>query len=259
VTRGCLILLIMLTLPQAAAAEQLTVAAAADLSFALPEIAAAFQKQTGNTVKVVFGSSGNFFSQIANGAPFDVFLSADRAYPERLEVQGLAEPGSLCPYAIGRLVLWVPRGSPIDVATGLQALRDPRIAKIAIANPEHAPYGRAALEALQRSGLYESVSAKLVKGENIAQTAQFVESGAAQAGILALSLVASPAMAGHGRYVEIPDSLYSPIVQAGIVLKSSAHKQLAREFLAFLKKPAATAILKRYGFALPPEATPSPR
>src|SRR5579859_1361427 len=184
-------------------AQEITLAAAADLQFAFPDVAARFQKDTGKSVKLIFGSSGNFFTQIQNGAPFDVFFSADIDYPRKLEAAGLAEPGTLYSYATGKIVLWVPNSSKLDLSRGLQVLLDPSVKKIAIANPQHAPYGRAAEAALQHAGIYDQVASKLVLGENISQTASFVASGGAEAGIIALSLALAPSLQTTGRYVEI--------------------------------------------------------
>src|SRR4029450_2519889 len=173
-------------------------AAASDLQSALPAIAARFEKNAGGKVTLTFGSSGNFFAQIQNGAPFDVYLSADVDYPKRLEDVGLAEPGSRYEYARGRLVLWARRDAGIDVSRGLSILADSRVRRIAIANPDHAPYGRAAVAALRADGLYDRVRSKLVVGENISQAAQFAESGSADAGLIALSLALSPALKNAG-------------------------------------------------------------
>src|SRR5438552_2487566 len=158
-----------------AAAQKLRVAAAADLQPLFEALAARFQKETDQAVELTFGSSGNFFSQIQNGAPFDMFFSADVDYPERLEAAGLIEPGSLYRYARGRIVLWARKDSPIDVKQGLQTLTGVRVRKVSIANPAHAPYGRAAVAALRRENVYEKVRHKFVLGENISQAAQFVE------------------------------------------------------------------------------------
>ena len=178
-----------------AAAQEITVAAASDLQFALPQIAVAFEKQTGLKVRLVFGSSGNLSAQIRQGAPYDVFFSADVSYARELESAGLAEPGSLEVYAVGRIVVWVPRSSALDVEhQQIRVFLDPAVTRIAVANPRHAPYGRAAEAALKRLEIYEQVKDKLVLGENISQAAQFVESGNAQVGILALSLALAPAM-----------------------------------------------------------------
>jgi len=232
-------------------AQSLRIAAASDLQFALADLAAQYEKQSGAKLAITYGSSGNFFAQIQNGAPFDLFFSADIAYPQKLIDAGFAEPDSFVIYAYGHLVIWLPPDSPIDLTpTGFRTLLDPRIQKIAIANPEHAPYGRAAVAALQKAGLYEQLKSKLVYGENISQAAQFVLSGSAQAGILALSLATAPAMKS-GKYWEIPRDLYPPLEQAVVLLKSSPNKPAARAFLAFLQTESARAALARYGFTLP--------
>jgi molybdate transport system substrate-binding protein len=223
----------------------------------LPEVAARFEKETGKKVKMNFGSSGQFLLQIENGAPFDLFFSADVQYPQRLEAEGLAQSGTLYKYAIGKLVLYVPNGSPLDLSKGLAALQSPQAKKIAIANPEHAPYGRAAVESLKTEGLYDSVQSKFVMGENISQTAQFVQSGAADAGILALSLVLSPKMKGAGCYVEIPDSDHAPMEQAAIILKSSKDRATAALFLDYIRKPEIVSLMSQYGFTLPGAAAKS--
>ena len=247
-----LILALGVSLPApAGAADEITVAAAADLTFAFKDVAANFQAQTGDTVRLSFGSSGNFFSQIQNGAPFDLFFSADISYAQKLEAAGLAEPGSLCQYAVGKIVLWVPADSKLDVSMGLKVLSDPAIHKIAIANPEHAPYGRAAKAALEHEGVYDQVKDKIVLGENISQTAQFVQSGNAEIGIIALSLALAPTMKDKGKYFEIPAEDYPAIEQAAVVLKSSKKKDLAKKFVSFLKQPEATQIMQRYGFVVP--------
>src|SRR2546423_5728150 len=181
--------------------QEIRIAAAADLKFAMSELAEKFEKQSGTKVNVTYGSSGNFFSQMQNGAPFDLFFSADIEYPRRLEAMGLAEPGTLYEYAVGRIVIWTPADSKVDVTKqGWKTLLDASVEKIAIANPEHAPYGRAAVAALQNAGIYESVKSKLVYGENISQAAQFVQSGNAQAGIVAVSLAGLPARADGERW-----------------------------------------------------------
>ncbi len=232
-------------------AQELTVAAASDLQFAFQDVAARFQKDTGHTVKLIFGSSGNFFAQIQNGAPFDIFFSADIDYPKRLEAAGLTEPGSLYPYATGRIVLWAPRETKLDLSRGLLVLLDPSIKKIAIANPEHAPYGRAAVAALQHEGIYSQVAGKFVLGENISQTASFVMSGGADVGIVAFSLALSPSMKEKGKYQEIPASDYPALRQAAVVLKTSQQKDLAGLFLNYLKTPPILQLLQSYGFAVP--------
>jgi molybdate transport system substrate-binding protein len=246
-----LLLLSAITVGKATAAQKTRVAAAADLKFALDELRTIYQKQTGSDIEVTYGSSGNFFAQIQSGAPFDVFLSADVEYPRKLEAAGLAEPRTLERYAVGRIVIWMPQDSRVDLpALGWKALLAPGIQKIAIANPEHAPYGRAAVAALRDAGIYEEARPKLVYGENIAQAAQFVASGNAQAGILALSLAISPPMRPGKRW-EIPANSYPPIEQAAIILKSARNKEGARAFLAFLKSAEAAKILESYGFSSP--------
>ena len=239
---------------QRSVAQEITVAAAADLQFAMQDVAARFQKETGKTVKVIYGSSGNFFQQIQNGAPFDTFFSANLDYPKKLEAAGLTEPGSYYPYARGKIVIWIPKESKADLSSGMQVLLDPAIKKIAIANTQHAPYGQAAVSAMQKENLYEKVKDKFVLGENISQTASFVVSGAADVAIVALSLALSPNMKDKGRYVEIPSSDYPPIEQACVILASSKNKDTARHFLSFIKTPAIAALLKTYGFDVPDSA-----
>jgi molybdate transport system substrate-binding protein len=228
--------------------KEVRVAAAADLKFAMTELAEQFEKQTGTKVDVTYGSSGNFFSQLQNSAPFDLFFSADIEYPKNLETAGLAEPGTLYKYAVGRIVIWKPADAGGDLAKqGWKALLDPHVQKIAIANPEHAPYGRAAVAALEKAGIYEQVKGKLVYGENISQAAQFVQSGNAQAGIIALSLAISPAMK-DGKTWEIPAEMYPAIEQGAIVMKNAKNKDTARAFLEFVKSEAGRALLTKHGF-----------
>jgi molybdate transport system substrate-binding protein len=232
-------------------AQELRIAAASDLQFALNEMIPQFEKQTKTRTNVTYGSSGNFFAQIQNGAPFDVFLSADIAYPRKLEEVGLAEPGSLQQYAIGRIVIWMPPETKIELKNlGWNSLLEAAVQKIAIANPEHAPYGRAAIAALQKAGIYGRVKSKLVYGENISQAAQFVNSGNAQAGIIARSLALSPGMQG-GRIWEIPAEMHPPIEQAAIVLKGARKQQAARSFLEFMKSESGRRILEKFGFSVP--------
>jgi molybdate transport system substrate-binding protein len=228
-----------------------TIAAAADLIYSMNELIGQFEKASGCTARLSAGSSGNFFSQIENGAPFDVFFSADVDYPRKLEAEGLAVPGSVFVYGIGKIVVWVRTDSRLDLSKGLAALRDPSVRKVAIANPQHAPYGRAAEEALRKAGVYDAVKDRLVLGENISQAAQFVESGNADAGILALSLAVSPGLKEEGRYSKIPENLYTPIEQGAALLHASPNPQPARAFLEFVKTPGAAAVLERYGFTVP--------
>jgi molybdate transport system substrate-binding protein len=230
-------------------AAEIRVAAASDLNFALRELASSFERQTGNKVVLSFGSSGNFYSQIQNGAPYDVFMSADAGYPEMLAKAGLADAATLYRYARGALVLWVPNSVGLDPkAQGMKLLAAPAIKKIAMANPKHAPYGRAAEAALKSLGVYEQVAGKLVMGENISQAAQFVESGNAQAGLIALSLVLAPAMQDKGKYWQVPDSAYPAVEQAAVVLKGSRESGAARAFLEYLKTREARAIFEKNGF-----------
>jgi molybdate transport system substrate-binding protein len=249
--RNWLLCVLILLFVGTSIAEELSIAAAADLNFALRDIASAYERETGNTLKISYGSSGNFFTQIQNGAPFDIFFSADIDFPRQLEAAGIAQPGTFFAYATGKIVLWVPSKSKLDLTRGMNVMRDPSIKKIAIANPKHAPYGRTAEAALRKSGVYDAVQSKLVLGENISQTAQFVETGNADIGILALSLASAPTMQSHGRYVEIPADLYPALQQAAVVLKRSSHQLVARSFFEFLKGPAAQQILRSYGFSPP--------
>jgi molybdate transport system substrate-binding protein len=232
-------------------AQEISVAAAADLQFAMEDIAARFQKETGKTVKPIYGSSGNFFQQIQNGAPFDVFFSANLDYPKKLEAAGLTESGSYYQYARGKIAIWVPSDSKLDLSSGLKALLDPSVKKIAIANPQHAPYGQAAVAAMQQENIYDKLKDKFVLGENISQTASFVVSGAADAGIVALSLALSPNMKNKGRYAEVPAGEYPAIEQACVILQSSKNKEVARQFVAFMKTPAIQDLLRSYGFDVP--------
>jgi molybdate transport system substrate-binding protein len=235
------------------ATEKISVAAASDLNVALKEIADHYGKQTGNAIEISFGSSGNFFNQIQNGAPFDVFFSADVDYPQKLIAAGLAEPASLYRYALGRLVLWVPASPSWDVERGMDILLDPGVKKIAIANPQHAPYGRAAAAVLRHYGIYDKVADRLVLGENVSQAAQFVESGNTQAGLIALSLALAPAMKDKGRYWEIPTDAYPALEQAVVILSRSKKRKEAEAFLEYLKSAGAKAVLRRYGFSFPEE------
>lgn len=231
--------------------QDLAIAAASDLQAVLPAIGARFEERSGVSVRLTFGSSGNFFSQLQNGAPFDLFLSADLDYPERLVAAGLAVRDSLYEYGTGRIVVWARRGAPFDLRRGLHGLADPRVRRVAIANPDHAPYGRAAVAALRHERLYDSVRSKLVLGENISQAAQFVQSGNADAGILALSLAVAPALKSSGVYAEIPPTLHPPIRQGAVVLTASRHQAAARRFLDFMKRPEIVQTMRDFGFAPP--------
>lgn len=242
-----------LLLTGACFAQELTIAAAADLQAAFPELAAAYEKKTGRKVRVSFGSSGNFFAQIQNGAPFDLFFSADIDYPQRLETAGLSKPGSMYVYAIGKIVVWRPDTAGLNFESlGLEALKDPRIKHIAIANPAHAPYGRAAKAAMEKAGVWDVVKDKIVLGENVSQAAQFVETGNAQVGIIALALTRSSRWP-VGKPWLIPQNLYPKLEQAAIVLRSSKNAAAAEEFLAVLRSEEGLAIMRRFGFE-PPQA-----
>lgn len=236
-----------------ASAEDFTIAAAADLNFAFREIVAEYERKTGENVRLVFGSSGNFYSQIQNGAPFDLYFSADIAYPKKLIDEGLAVPGSLYQYATGRIVLWVLKESPIKIEKGMEVLLDPEIKKIAIANPKHAPYGRAAVSAMEYYKVYDRVKDKFVFGENVSQTAQFVQSGNVDIGIIALSLALAPTVQSLGKYWLIPEEAHPAIDQGATIIKASKNQESAKKFLEHLRTPAMRAIMKRYGFVLPGE------
>jgi molybdate transport system substrate-binding protein len=229
-------------------AQDLTVAAAADLLPVLPALVAQFEKESGRTLSVSYGSSGSLFSQIRNGAPFDLFLSADAAYPQQLAELRLVEPGTLYRYAAGKIVLWARNDTGLDVRRGLRLLIDPGVRRVAIANPAHAPYGRAAVAALKHEQLHETVRHKLVFGENISQAAQFADSGNAEVGIIALSLALASPLAERGRFYEIPIEFYPPIEQAAVIIAMSGHKDLARRFLTFLKRPDTIRQLQAAGF-----------
>lgn len=257
------VLLILLSAAGAAAHQNkavsqpetdLKVAAASDLSAALDRLALEFERKTGIHLDVSLGSSGNFFAQIQNGAPFDVFLSADKSYPEKLEKAGQGEPGSVVPYARGKLVLWLPNNSALHLSEknlqegNLDALTGADVHKIALANPEHAPYGRAAVAALQHYRIYDQIKDKLVLGENISQTAQFAQSGNADVAFIALSTALSEPMKRAGHWLSLPQDSYPAIEQAGVVVKASTRKLQARLFLEFLSSPGGRSILQDFGF-----------
>lgn len=236
----------------------LRIAAAADLKFALDTLIA--ETQLPFPVEVVYGSSGNLRTQIEHGAPFDLFLSADMRFPKILVEKGLAEEATLFRYAVGRLVIWVPNESLLDVERlREQVLLEPEVRKIAVANPQHAPYGQAAVAALQTFGLLDVVQAKFVLGENIAQTAQFVESGAADVGILALALAVAPAMRDQGRFWEIPLETFPRLEQGGVITNHatrSGQREAAVTLRQVMLAPEGRAVLRRYGFIMPDETSP---
>ncbi len=228
------------------------IAAASDLQYALPQVAAAFARAGGRPVKLTFGSSGNFVRQIAQGAPYELFFSADEAYVRDLHQRGFTlDAGAL--YAIGRLVLFVPNGSPVKADAQLNdvaaALADGRLKRIAIANPEHAPYGRAARAVLMNRGLWQKAQGHLVLGENISQAAQFAASGSAQAGLLAYSLVVASRMQQAGTHVLLPAEWHAPLRQRMVLLKGAG--ETARQFYAFAQSPPARTLFEKYGFTLP--------
>ena len=229
-----------------------TLAAASDLKFAIEEVAAQFEKETGNKLRLVFGSSGNFYSQILQGAPFQMFMSADEDFVFKLaDANKTMDRGRA--YALGRIGIIVPHGSTLkadgDLKDVAAALKDGRLQKFAIANPEHAPYGARAKEALQSAGIWSAIEAKLVLGENISQTAQFATSGSTQGGIIALSLAKSPAIAKLGEFALIPESMHKPLRQRMVLLKDAPPS--LRAFYEYLGTPAAQTIMVRYGFAMP--------
>lgn len=228
----------------------LAIAAAADLQFALTDVKGAFVKANpGIEVAITYGSSGNFYTQLLNKAPFDLFLSADLSYPKKLVEAGMADAATEFRYSRGYLVLWVRKDSPIPVEQlGMKALLHPAARKVAIANPRHAPYGRAAEAALAKLGLLETVTPRLVFGENISQTAQFVQTGAADIGILALSLAKAPVMAASGRMWEVPRDAHPPLDQGGVILNHARDRAAALAFRDFMRSPEGVAILRRYGF-----------
>jgi molybdate transport system substrate-binding protein len=250
----------LLAVPLAAAAQAQgqtqppLIAGASDLQFALAEIAAQFRAETGQEVRLSLGSSGNITRQIEQGSPVEMFLSADEAFVFRLAEGGhTRDRGEL--YAIGRIVLFTPPGSPLRTEAGMEAIRTAleagQIRRFAIANPEHAPYGRAAEQALRASGLWERLQPHLVLGENVSQAAQFALAGGSQGGIVAYSLVLAPAMQGRGAYTLLPDSLHEPLRQRMVLTRRAG--PVAERFYAYVQSAPARAIMRRYGFVLPGE------
>lgn len=234
-------------------AERITVAAAADLKFAMDEIVATFERaHPADEVDVIYGSSGKFHAQIRQGAPYDLYFSADSAYPRELAKAGFAG-SEVRPYAFGRIVLW---SASLDASEmTLKSLADPRIARIAIANPKHAPYGKRAEEALRATGLWQKVEPRPVYGENIAHTAQFVQTGNAQVGIIALALAVNPELARRGSYWLIPDELHAPLEQGFVITKRANGNAAAKRFADYMGGKAARAVMTRYGFVLPGEVS----
>jgi molybdate transport system substrate-binding protein len=252
--RACLVAFSALIAGPVAAADAPLIAAASDLRFALDDVATRFARDNRGSVRIVYGSSGNFRRQIAEGAPFELFLAADEAYVLALAKEGrTVDEGVL--YATGRIALVVPEGSALRLEPRLTdlaaAVADGRVRKFAIANPEHAPYGRAAQEALSAAGAWDAIQPRLVLGENVAQAAQFALSASAQGGIIALSLALAPEVLGSARYVAIPETMHRPLNQRMVLTKRA--QATARAFYAYLQQPAARAVFKRYGFAFPGE------
>jgi len=255
---GLLASLLMVSLANApsAVAADVTVAAAADLRSTLPELAEKYERQSGNHVRLTFGASGNLYSQIENGAPFDLFFSADTDYPNKLVASGRGQ--GLTVYAIGELALWTRRKHLDLPVRGLGVLADSSVSKIAIANPAHAPYGRAAEQALRSANIYDGIKGKLVYGENVAQTAQFAESGNADVAIISLSQ--AMALESEGDQWVVPQKLYPPLLQAAVVIRGSAKSRAAEDFLRFVTSATGREVLVRHGFqleAVGPPATPA--
>jgi len=234
-----------------ASAEELAIAAASALNWAMKEATAKFEAASGAKINLSIGSSGNLYSQITNDARFDLYFSSDIGYPKKLEEAGMTAPGTLYRYAVGRLVLWIPNESRLDVHKGMELLRNSGIRKVAIPNPKHAPYGRAAVAALNHFQIYDAVKDKLAVAENTAQAAKFVESGAADVGMIALSVALAPDMKAAGRYWEVPSDAYPVIEQGAVILKQSKNQDLAKQFLEFMKGPEGVELMQRYGFRLP--------
>lgn len=257
---GLLILLFWpLTLP--AGASEIKVATASSMKLVFEEIVKEFHVENPEIeVKLSFGSSGIFFSQIIHGAPYDVFFSADVNYPQQLVKEGKSRADApVALYAIGRIVLWIPDAIGLNVKKEKSAtLLNSKVMKIAIANPKHAPYGRAAVEWMNKSGIYSQVKPRLVIGENISQATQFVHSQAAQAGILALSLVFNPKMISSGSFWKIPKDQHSPIEQGFLILKNTRNPEAARAFADFVIGPNGSRILENYGFDPLPVGGPLP-
>lgn len=245
-----MLIVVLLLISATTQAETITIAAAADLKFAMDEIVSSFKKEyPGNQINVNYGSSGKFHTQIQQGAPYDLFFSADIAFPRELTKNGMAA-SEVRPYAVGRIVLW---SSVMDASKlNLASLTDPKISRIAIANPKHAPYGKRAEEALRSSALWEKLQTKLVFGENISQTAQYVQSGNAQIGIIALSLAVNPELARKGSYYLIPENLHSPLEQGYVITRHGSGKPLVNKFAGFMDSQKAHDLMTRYGFVLPP-------
>ena len=240
-----LVLVVLAVTP--ALAEQALVAVAANFIGPFREVATEFEKTTGHTVQTAAGSSGNFYSQIKNGAPFDVFFSADNERPKLLEDEGLGVKGNRFTYAIGRLVLWSPDPSLIK---GEDTLRSASFKHLAIANPKTAPYGVAAMQAMQKLRVWESVQPRIVMGESLGQTMGFIESGNAELGFVALSQVLDPKIKGTGSRWDVPNDLHEPIQQDVVLLTKGKDNPAAKALMEFMGGPQAKAIIERYGYEL---------
>jgi molybdate transport system substrate-binding protein len=232
------------TLRGSASAAETNVAVAANFTAAAKDIAAAFKQKTGHDAVLSFGSSGQFFTQIKQDAPFQVFLSADDERPKKLAEEGLGVKDSVFTYAVGKLVLWSRNA---DLVKGESTLKDGKFAKIAIANPKAAPYGAAAVETLKALKVYDTLEPKIVQGNNISQTFQFVDSGNAELGFVALSQLAGKT---DGSRWLVSQNLYTPIRQDAVLLKKGESNEAAKAFLAFLKGPEARAVIEKYGYAM---------
>ena len=231
-----------------AQAQKMTIAAASDLKFALDEIHAEYKNSHPNDhIDVIYGSSGRFSQQIENGAPFDLFFSASMEYPEDLHKKGFAatEPKL---YALGRIVVWSRRHDASN--TNVADLMNRQFRRVAIASPDHAPYGVRAMEALKSAGVWDDIQPKIVIGENIAHTAQLIESGAANIGIIALALALNPQLSQHGGYSLIPSDQHQPLEQAYIVTQRAKNNPVAYRFAEFMEQPAALNIMEKYGFVV---------
>jgi len=248
-SRAFAIFLCVLVAGTAAAQDKIRIAAASDLKFALDSLVSQFHKLDKRTIDVVYGASGKLSEQIMNGAPFDLFFSADISYPRSL-AEKVKTGSEVYPYAKGHIVIWSKKIDPS--LRQMQSLTDPSIRKIAVANPQHAPYGKRAVESLRHYHLFESVQGKLVYGENISQTAQFVSTGAADIGIIALSLALSPPMkAEQGMYYVIPEESHQPLIQGAVITSHGRGNKLAFTFFEYIKTDAALAVLEHFGLSRP--------
>lgn len=227
-------------------AEEITIAVASNFTQAIRQIADRFQDETGDRVRLSFGSTGKHYAQIVNGAPFDAFFAADVKRPQRLDQEGLIQPGSRFTYAIGRVVLWSPDETLVDDRG--QVLREGRFSHLAIANPRLAPYGRAAREVLEGIGLWNTLQPRMVRGENIGQAFQFVSSGSVELGFVAYAQVKRPGEAVQGSLWQVPESAYAPIEQQAVLLSDNP---VARRFLEYVRTPEIRELIHGYGYATP--------